>query len=248
MPNWVYNGLTIEGNPDSVNKLVAQVGKSFTMPIEVHNMGDVSSSGFPTKYKDVTYDKPIFAFWNIVNPYDQGISAEEYAQQPMRSDLDVNDPNWWSDVEAKRLVDKSWYSWNVTNWGCKWDVAVGNDEKYPDTYMEGPIPNGENLVVVYRFNTPWGIPDQALVKLSSQYPTLLFTLSYEEETGWGGEDEFLRGQYIQGASWNWKCKECDYMETGEPPYCEECEYDMCPSCGFGEPVETCEVHREKVEA
>ena len=23
MPNWVYNGLTIEGNPDEVNKLVS---------------------------------------------------------------------------------------------------------------------------------------------------------------------------------------------------------------------------------
>ena len=142
----------------------------------------------------------------------------------------------------------TWYEWSLANWGVKWDVAVSDDEKYPDTYMEGPTANGENLVVYYNFNTPWGIAQEALLKLSSQYPTLLFTLSYEEETGWGGEDEFLRGQYIQGASWNWKCKECDYMETGEPPYCEECEYDMCPECGYGEPDEACEIHREKVGA
>ena len=29
MPNWVFNGLTIEGNPDEVNKLVIQMNKPF---------------------------------------------------------------------------------------------------------------------------------------------------------------------------------------------------------------------------
>jgi hypothetical protein len=49
MPNWVYNSLTIEGNPDSVNKLKEQVGKSFTLAQENQDMGDISSNGFPTK-------------------------------------------------------------------------------------------------------------------------------------------------------------------------------------------------------
>ena len=169
------------------------------------SISDINPNGYPTKYVDRVYTKPIFAFWNIVSPYDQGITAEEYAQQPMRSELDVNDKGWWADVMAKQKVDKSWYSWNITNWGVKWDVAVADDEKYPDTYMEGPTQNGENLVVYYNFNTPWGIADEALTKLSSQYPTLLFTLSYEEETGWGGEHEYLRGERLDGSEYNWKC-------------------------------------------
>ena len=97
MPNWVYNGLTIEGNPDEVNKLVAQVGKPFTLAQENHGLGDINPHGFPTKFKEVTYNKPVFAFWNIINPMEQGITAEEYAKQPMRSELEVNDPNWWAD-------------------------------------------------------------------------------------------------------------------------------------------------------
>ena len=255
MPNWVFNDLTVEGNPTMVQMLKDKMNSSFTVPVENHTMGDINAHGFPTKIKDVTYTNPVFAFWNIINPFDVGIIAEEYAKQPERSSLDVNDPDWWADVMAKQKVDKSWYSWNITNWGVKWDVAVSDDEKYPDTELIVDEPNGENHVLVYKFQTPWGIPDEALSILSKQFPTLLFTLSYEEETGWGGEREYLRGQVISESEYNWQCRACDYAELGEPPYCEECEYDMCPSCGYGEPDEMCAEHKkindeiqEKVEA
>ena len=157
MPNWVFNGLTIEGNPDEVNKLIEQVGKPFTTPVETHGVGDLTYN-----IKQVTLSNPIFAFHNIYNYKDAGISDEEYATQPARSELNVNDPNWWADTNKVRVQDKSWYNWNITNWGVKWDVAVSDDEKYPDTYMEGPTENGENLVVYYNFNTPWSIPDEEI--------------------------------------------------------------------------------------
>jgi hypothetical protein len=36
MPNWVYNGLTIEGNPEQVDKLVEQMNQPFVDYIEAH--------------------------------------------------------------------------------------------------------------------------------------------------------------------------------------------------------------------
>jgi len=236
MPNWVYNGLTAEGSPDSINKMVEQLNTPFVDYIEAN--GDLAFGVKQTKYIN-----PIFSFRNIIAPTD----LEAYKAQPKRSELDVNDPNWWADTMKVASVDDSWYSWNNRNWGTKWDVAVSEDNKYPDTYMEGPVANGDNLVVYYNFNTAWGIPNEALINLSSQYPDLLFTLNFEEETGWGGEYEYLRGKCLGGPEYNWKCRECDYAELGEPPYCEECEYDMCPSCGFGEPVDTCPVHMVQSE-
>jgi hypothetical protein len=221
MPNWVYNGLTIEGNPDEVNKLVSQLNTSYTRHFE-HNWNPVTNEQEP---QDITYSNPVFSFWNIVKP----TNLEAYVKQP----------DYTSDTP---YAGDDWYSWNLRNWGTKWDVAVSDDDKYPDTYMEGPTANGDNLVVYYNFNTAWGIAEQSLTNLSSQYPTLLFTLSYEEETGWGGEHEYLRGEHLEGSEYNWKCRECDYEENGEPPYCEECEYDMCPSCGYGEPDENCQTH------
>jgi len=201
MPNWVYNGLTIEGNPDSVNKLVEQMNTSFTR-------------------NETLYPSPIFSFWNIIKPTD----LEAYDNQPDRT-LPI--------VEQLKFEGNDWYSWNVRNWGTKWDVAVSSDEKYPDTYIEGPVANGDNLVVHYNFNTAWGVAEPALAELSSQYPDLLFTLSYEEETGWGGELEILRGKFISHAQYGWKCGECDSTRD-EAIYCEECEDEICLDCGYGQ--------------
>ena len=241
MPNWVFNGLTIEGNPEQVKKLMKQMNKPFKSPVQTIGLGDLSFA-----VKSVLYPNPIFAFHNIYSYLDAGITDEEYIGQPPRTE-DFKD---WLKFETN-----DWYNFNNREWGTKWDVAVAHDEEYPDTYMEDTV-NGENHVVYYNFNTAWSVPVPALKKLSAQYPTLLFTLSYEEETGWGGEMEFLRGEVISNSEYGWKCRECDHMEE-DTPYCETCDFDMCPSCGYGEPRDEdraqCQTHavqsesKEKVE-
>ena len=231
MPNWVFNGLTVEGSPDEVTRLVAQMNKPFVNPVESH--GDLAFN-----VKQVKYSKPIFAFHNIYSYKDANVSDDVYLGQPPRNG-DFSD--------LMKFETNDWYNFNNREWGTKWDVAVSDESKYSDTYMEGPTPNGDNLVVYYNFNTAWSVPAPALNKLSAQYPTLLFTLSYEEETGWGGEAEFLRGGMISDFQYGWMCRECDHKEE-ETPYCEECEYDMCPACGWGEPDEACAIHKEKENA
>ena len=215
MPNWVYNGLTIEGNPDSVTKLVEQMNTPFT---RIHDNWDTSTMSMVKE--QTLYSSPIFSFWNIIKPTD----LEAYNNQPNRT-LPID--------EQLKFEGNDWYSWNVRNWGVKWDVVVSNDDKHPDTYIEGPTPNGDNLVVYYNFNTAWGIAEPALAELSSQYPDLLFTLSYEEETGWGGELEILRGKFISHAQYGWKCRDCDSTRD-EAIYCEECEDEICLDCGYGQ--------------
>jgi hypothetical protein len=236
MPNWVYNGLTIEGNPESVKSMMKQLNKPYK---QVHDSWNMTTGQMEKKV--TLYSEPIFAFHNIYNYLDAGITEEQYLQQPDHS---------LSLAEALSFKGNHWYDFNVREWGTKWDVGVSSDDKYPDTNYED-TENGENHVVHYNFNTAWSPPFPAISKLSAQYPNLLFTLSYEEETGWGGECEFLRGEEISESHYGWKCRECDHTED-ETPYCEECEFDMCPSCGYGEPMDEdrakCEVHREEVKA
>jgi len=230
MPNWVYNGLTIEGNESSINKLVAQMNKPYS---RIHDQWNSETNKI--EKKRVLYSNPVFSFWNIIKPTD----LEAYENQPNHS-LPIS--------EQIKFEGNDWYSWNNRHWGVKWDVSVSNEDSNPDTYIEGPVQNGENYVVYYNFNTAWSIPDEALAELSAQYPDLLFTLSYEEETGWGGEHEYLRGERLDGTEWNWKCMECDYMEPNDPDvnFCDECGDYICPTCGNGTGEEGCAEH--KVEA
>jgi len=66
MPNWVFNGLTIEGNPESITKLVSQLNQPYTRHFEdVWDM-DTKTMG----PRDVTYSNPVFSFWNIIKPTD----------------------------------------------------------------------------------------------------------------------------------------------------------------------------------
>ena len=213
MPNWVFNGLTIEGNPDSVNKLKEQMNAPFK---RVHD--SVWDSETKTVIeKEVSYPAPVFAFWNIIKPTD----LEAYNKQS-----DYTLPM----TEQLKFAGDNWYDWNVRNWGTKWDVAVSEEDRNPDTYYE-EADNGDNKVIYYNFNTAWSPPHPAIAELSKQYPDLLFTLSYEEETGWGGECEFLRGEQISTSEYDSKCRDCDANDTLE--YCEYCENEVCSACGFG---------------
>jgi hypothetical protein len=167
-----------------------------------------------------------FSFWNIIKPTDM----EAYPKQPdFKSD--------------KPFSGDDWYNWNTRNWGVKWDTT--NPELVYDE------PNAENHVLVYNFETPWGIPNEALIELSKQFPSVLITNEYMEETGWGGEAEYANGDTLSQNEYNWKCWECGYKELDEPPYCESCEFDMCPSCGHGEPTDedraTCQTHAVQSE-
>ena len=218
MPNWVYNGLTAQGPHESISKMKEQLNTPFVDYIAAN--GDLAYG-----IKQIKYSNPVFSFRNIIAPTD----LEAYKGQP-----------WTGEADNRLENPDSWYNWNIRNWGVKWDVAVSNDNQAPDTYME-ETEDEWTASVYYNFNTAWGVAEPALAELSSQYPDLLFTLSYEEETGWGGELEILRGKFISHSQYGWMCKECDHKED-ESPWCEECEYDMCPSCGYGEPDEVCQTH------
>ena len=147
--------------------------------------------------------------------------------------------------EAMKFNSDHWYDWNVRIWGTKWDVAVSSLETNPDTYMEDTV-NGENYVVYYNFETAWSRPMGALTKLSEQYPDLLFTLSYEEETGWGGECELLRGKVISESQYDNMCRNCDgtYLDN-EITGCDDCGDYPCPLCGWSNDM--CNVHQTRYE-
>lgn len=217
MPNWVYNGLTVEGNPEQVKKMIAQLNRPFE---QMHDSWNMQTAEHEKKV--AVYSNPVFAFHNIYSYIDHGVTQDEYLAQPPRN-KDQSFEDWF------KHETNDWYNFNQREWGVKWDVAVSDDDGWPSTTIEEQD-NGENYVVYYNFNTPWSRPLPALERLSKQYPTLLFTLSYEEETGWGGEMEILNGRTISESEYSNVCRECD--ETDCLSYSDETGIETCTKCGW----------------
>lgn len=225
MPNWVYNSLTIEGNAEDISALKTQLNQPFQRQ---HDQWNPKTGEM--ELQDVLYPNPVFAFWNIIKP----TNLEAYNKQadhtlPMEQQLLFKGENW--------------YDWNVTNWGTKWDVAISHGEEYPETELM----EESETSLAYRFNTAWSPPIPAIEKLSEQYPKLHFNLSYEEETGWGGEYEYEDGVETEIESYDSKCRDCDAINTME--YCENDCGEICSECNYlGEAdmdcVAECEVHSE----
>ena len=254
MPNWCYNTLTIQGPKAEIDMIKDRLNKPFTLAIETHGMGDISANGFPTKFKEVTYSNPVFAFFNIHSYKDEGITDEEYACQPDRGGIDLNDPQWFAKSVEFAKTQKDWYSWNNSNWGTKWDVAVSDDDKYPNTELIEYKSEGDDNWVIYKYETAWSPAVTILTKLSNLVPNCLLTLEFEEETGWGGEYEIVRGDVKQLIDYENRCYACQSFDTLD--YCENDCGEFCSNCQQGswqdqEAMEKCEDHKQyisKVEA
>jgi len=208
MPNWSFNSLSISGNPEEIAQVKFQVSQPFTREHENWNPETKQM-----EVKTYTYDNPVFAFWNIIRPTDM----EAYAKQPDRT-LPLE--------EQLKFKGKDWYSWNVTHWGTKWDVAVSNGDEWPETQIQ--VDNSDHLI--YSFNTAWSPPEEVVAELSRQFPNLTFDMEYEEETGWGGDFTYKAGEVVAQRNYDSRCPDCDehncidYDEEAGEQFCTKCDY------------------------
>jgi hypothetical protein len=237
MPNWVYNTLTIQGPKEEIDSIKDRLNSPFTLAQETYGMGDISLSGFPTKIQQVTYSNPVFAFFNIHSYKDDGITDEEYACQPDSTGIDMkNDPDWFIKSVERAKTAKDWYSWNNSNWGTKWDVEYKSE--------------GHDNWLVYKYETAWSPAVTILEKLSHLVPNSLLTLEYEEEQGWGGELEIVRGNVTELVSYDSKCYNCDSYDTLD--YCDNDCGQFCSECNEGswrdeEAMKECQTHMVLLE-
>jgi hypothetical protein len=200
MPNWVSNVLVVEGDSELLQKLKEQLNK----PVTKYHRDIVPDGNGKWKMQQGVqqYDNPVISFFNVIAP--------------------PNLDRYFGDQDK----DGIWYDWNIMHWGTKWDVAVRNEDQYPDTTLED-----DNGALMYRFETAWSPVNEIVRTLSVQYPTLTFDYSYEEEQGWGGEYK-MRNSLIRDAKvWDIPGSHADYENIGRPCVCEYDEaaaYEDCP--------------------
>ena len=218
MPNWVFNSLVVSGEQAELDRLQAQLNQ----PYELHFPDTNYVDGEWVQTPDTqVYSNPVFSFRNVIAPpLDNPEFADEYyaTQAKVQTDLSHTDPNWWTDVNAKRVQSNHWYDWHITNWGTKWDIGVRNDDKYPDTVLDETDNDNE---LMYRFNTAWSPVPEVISELSKQYPTLEFDYEYEEEQGWGGKEVYENGELVSQEQYDIPQSHAD--EHNNRGYCSHCE-------------------------
>ena len=220
MPNWVFNSLSVTGNELDLQKMMEQLNAPFTQPLIESVFNQETEKWEVVNTGTITYSNPVFAFWNIKRPTED-LFDEYFGIQPkVKSEVSLDDPNWYADVEEKRKVSNHWYDWNITNWGTKWEVAVPDTNNWRSTEIVemGKVKEDDN--VIYRFDTAWSPPSPAIQELSSQYPTLTFDLEFEEETGWGGTEVFRDGVMISEFFYEQPASHQDYVELDRTCLCE----------------------------
>lgn len=112
----------------------------------------------------------------------------------------------------------SWYDWNISNWGCKWDSS--------NTVVE--YKNSEKELNLY-FNTPWSPPIPVILNLSKKIKQNI-KLTYNEEQGWGGIIDFKSGTLTEGESWDIPESHADLVNRKQECYClssDEVFYEDC---------------------
>ena len=229
MPNWVFNSLVVSGDSVSLDKMREQLNQPITKHFTDHKWNEETKTleEFPSQQ---VYSNPVFAFWNVIAP--TNLDAY-YGNETEKVSLD----NFKEDFDNALAKDESWYWWNVRNWGTKWDVAVSDDNQYPDTTLEVT----EEGALMYHFNTAWSPVEEVISRLSEMYPSLDFDYEFEEEQGWGGSIMFRNGEVIEASSYDIPASHADFKSH---PFREcNCETDSDPAWWYSD----CPVDTEKYE-
>lgn len=209
MPNWVFNTLAVSGDHDILATLRAQLNKPFENRFPKMELIEGDWVNVPdTQY----YSNPVFSFWNVIAPTD----LDTYYGGEKKEVTDTEKA--FSVIEKIRhdfATKNDWYNWNVRNWGTKWDIAVMDNNEYPDTTVEIT----EDGSLLYHFNTAWSPVMEILNRLTQMYPSLEFDYEYEEEQGWGGKIVVKAGKVLSHTEWDIPSTHADYIEQGKECVC-----------------------------
>ena len=104
----------------------------------------------------------------------------------------------WDARRAKEVIQNikafeqtgyhNWHSWNLNNWGVKWDASNLKSKELPDFNT-----------VVYYFDSPWGCPEHFVRELSKLYPDATF--------------EMVSGSIENDCHYEFTCDNGKYEET-----------------------------------
>ena len=157
MPNWCYNRMNVTGDRESLVKLTEAITRKH----------DPSLAETTMSVEQVDYDL------TVLFPV-----PEPLAIRAVIFNTDSTDPEHiallaqYAENKAKFGVT-NWYDWCIDNWGTKWSPRI--EEWEIIEHFDG----GAGIYAYYE--TAWSPADGLIREVSRQFPTLLFTVSSDEE-------------------------------------------------------------------
>ena len=181
MPNWVMNELTC----------MFQTQEEYNVFKEKVNLEGLFNSFIPMpEVLDGTLS-PHIAPGDFIN----GVNKRKNTNFLTLEEVATCDDEWVVH-RAKEIIQNikafeetgyhDWYSWNLNNWGVKWD-AVRPTAKY------------DLLTITFSFDSPWGCPEQFVRELSKLYPNATF--------------EMVSGSIENDCHYEFTCEDGKFEET-----------------------------------
>ena len=156
MPNWCYNRMNVTGDRESLVKLTEAITRKHDPSLAETTMG----------VEQVDYDL------TILFPV-----PEPLAIRAVFLSTETDDPEY-QELLKKYEANKAeyghttWYDWCINNWSTKWSPRI-------EEWTINDYPNGSEIYAYYE--TAWSPADGLICEVSKQFPTLLFTVSSDEE-------------------------------------------------------------------
>lgn len=135
--------------------------------------------------------------------------------------------SFWNAVAPTDLQNyfdgTNWYYWNINNWGTKWDAGMVETDRYSKDSA------------YYTFETAWGAPEAFYKAVSEQWPDLDFSVTWEEEQGFGEEFDMKNGEIKVLRTWDIPESHQDFVDQDKEDQCictwskdEEEWFEDCP--------------------
>lgn len=153
MPNWCYNSMSVHGERSELERLT----KAISCKVKNYNDDDVDG-----------YDLSVlFPVPDELRIDDVWFSSDNATPEHLAL-LEKYETN------MAKYGYKTWYDWSIANWGTKWRPDI-QDWELSDLH-------GESVINAY-YETAWSPCDGLIREISKQFPTLLFSVTSDEEGG-----------------------------------------------------------------
>ena len=157
MPNWCYNNLEVQGEVSELQRLV-------------------DATKTTHKDKETGETEEIFGL-NHLFPCPEELSntvsgwlgnGEEQKKLEEKQEANI-----------KKYGHKDWYEWCCSNWGTKWGAC---DFDWTSFFTENDKVEDDAKYINAYFQSAWSPAEGLVREISKQFPTLVFSIVYTEES------------------------------------------------------------------